>query len=350
MQVAAVILAAGSSSRFGDPKHEVRIGGRTMPDHVAFAAAEAGLSPVLVVTGPGTTLPGGALRVTNDDPAAGLSRSLRLGLAAVPVTADAAVVLLGDEPLVGEDAILEVVLAASDGAPIVATTWGDRIGPPVLVRRARFGLADRAGGDAGLGSLLRGEPDLRTVPATAAPVDIDTAADLDALAPACDGCGARYLRGPDNRATHPYMRSSPECWSAFSEVVAREFSLPAYGSLHRHTVDAYAVQHPGADARRERQSVAVHLVGLCHWLEHGLAADQLTPITQRLAAEPADWPRLAVPPPFALTVADLLPVANAAEHVALVRAWAAAAWDAYAAFHPLVRAWAQRALAGERVP
>lgn len=350
MQVAAVILAAGASSRFRDRKHEVRIAGRTMPAHVATAASAAGLSPVLVVAPTGAGVPPGALLVPNDDPASGISRSLALGLRSVPEHVGGAVVLLGDEPRVGADAILEVLVAASDGASLVATAWGDRLGPPVLLRRERFGLRDLATGDAGLGSLLRTQPGLVTVSATRAPIDVDTAADLDAAAPACGGCGARYFRGDEGGAIHEYMTSSPECWSAFSAVMAREFSQPGYGALHRHTVDAFAVQHPGADERRERQSVAVHLIGLCHWLEHGLAADQMTPITQRLTAEPADWPRLAVPPPFEFTVADLLPVASADEHLAVVRDWATAAWAAYAAFHPLVRAWAERALAGQRVP
>ena len=58
MQVAAVILAAGASTRFGSPKHEVRIGGRTMLEHVTDAARAAGLTPLVAVVPPDREVPG----------------------------------------------------------------------------------------------------------------------------------------------------------------------------------------------------------------------------------------------------------------------------------------------------
>ena len=106
--------------------------------------------------------------------------------------------------------------------------------------------------------------------------------------------------------THQYIGASPACWSAFGEVLAREFGDSEYGVVHRHTVDVYAVQHPGTDDRRERQSVAIHLVGLCHWLEHGLSAAELNPMTQELASSNADWPWLTPPDHYELTVLDVL--------------------------------------------
>ena len=50
---------------------------------------------------------------------------------------------------------------------------------------------------------------------------------------------------------------------------------------------------PVRTAGAQRQSVAVHLVGLCHWLEHGLTAAELNPMTQALASSKAG---LAVAP------------------------------------------------------
>jgi hypothetical protein len=130
---------------------------------------------------------------------------------------------------------------------------------------------------------------------------------------------------------------------AFGELVAREFGEAGYGQLHRHTVDVYAVQHPGDDSgRRQRQSVAVHLIGLCHWLEHGLSAAQLTTITQRLTGDTRDWPRLAPPADYDVTVPDLLPATDAAAHERLVRRWAESVWGAWSAHHIQVRAWAEQ--------
>ena len=98
MQVAAVILAAGSSTRFGSPKQLARIGGRTMLEAIAATADEAGLHPLLAVVPSAISVPPGVVPVINDAPEAGLSRSLQLGIRAVPVEADAARSGRGDHP------------------------------------------------------------------------------------------------------------------------------------------------------------------------------------------------------------------------------------------------------------
>lgn len=345
MKVAAVVLAAGAASRFGSPKLLQRIGSATLLEHVLALASECGLDPIVAVVPPRTALPDEVLGVVNDDPSAGISRSVRMGLAAVPPEADAALILLADEPTLPADAVLEVLVAAADHPDrIMAARAGERLGPPVLLPRASFGLADELGGDQGLGRVLRGRPDVIAVAIGAQPADIDTPADLDAVAPRCPGCGARFPANVDG-PTHAYMISSPGCWAAFTALVAREFDQAAYGSLHRHTVDAYAAQHPDHDDRRARQSVAVHLIGLCHWLEHGMPARVLTPITQALTAEPRDWPLLEPPAAYPITAVDVLAAATAEQHLRLVREWAEATWRAWSAHHDLIRAWAADALA-----
>jgi hypothetical protein len=104
------------------------------------------------------------------------------------------------------------------------------------------------------------------------------------------------------------------------------------------------VQHPGTDDRRQRQSVALHLIGLCHWLEHGLEMERLNAITQRLANSDRDWPRLDPPAAYPMTVVDVLQARDGPEHVRLVRAWAETTWDAWSRVHALVRTWAQESL------
>lgn len=182
MQVAAVILAAGSSTRFGSPKQLARVGHRTMLGAVAAAADHAGLHPILAVMPPTLPVPPGVVPVINDEPEAGLSRSLRLGIAAVPVEADAAVILLGDQPTIEASLIREVVGAASPERPIVATDADGVLAPPVLLMRAAFDVVDRLRGDVGLRSMLdRRRESVRTVQVARHEPDVDTPADLEAL-------------------------------------------------------------------------------------------------------------------------------------------------------------------------
>ena len=157
-----------------------------MLERVVETAREAGLAPIIAVVPPGLAVPPGATPEINANPAAGISSSIRLGLAAVPPDVEAAVILLGDEPMVSTAAIGEVLAAAATGTAIVAARAGDRIGPPVHLRRPLFALADALEGDEGLNRLIRAHPEARLVDLPSAPVDIDTPADLDALADMLD--------------------------------------------------------------------------------------------------------------------------------------------------------------------
>ncbi len=340
--IAAVILAAGASSRFGSPKAAARIGSRTLVQIAVDTATAAGFAPVIVVAPSSMDVPQSATAVRNDAPTAGMSRSLQLGIRAVPADADAAVVVLADQPTVEVDH-LHALDGWRGGTPVVATRSEGILGPPVLLERDAFGLVDDLHGDRGLRDLLRSDPSLVTPVDHAAIPDIDAPDDLARITEACPGCGARYLPQAVDEA-HPYIGASPACWAAFGELLAREFGNPAYGRVHRHTVDVYAVQHPGKDDRRQRQSVALHLIGICHWLEHGLEMDRLNTITQRLASEDRPWPWLDPPTAFPMTVGHVLVARDGPEHVGLVRRWAEVTWDAWADVRALVRDWAEETL------
>ncbi len=343
--MAAVILAAGSSSRFGSPKAAVRIGSRTMLQVVADVATAAGLDPLIVVAPSSLLVPATADHVPNDAPERGMSRSLQLGLAAVPPDAEAALVLLADQPTV-DVKLLRSLDGWRGATPIVATRTDGVLGPPVLIEREGFALANQVGGDVGLRDLLRSDPSLVTAVDHEPLPDVDTAEDLEAITERCPGCGARYLPQVVDEA-HPYIGASAACWAAFGEVLAREFGNVTFGRVHRNTVDVYAVQHPGTDARRERQSVALHLIGICHWLEHDLEMERLNAITQRLANADRDWPWLDPPSGYPMTVVHLLEARDGPEHLALVRRWAEATWDAWSAHREIVRAWARDAMASD---
>jgi CTP:molybdopterin cytidylyltransferase MocA len=342
MKIAAVILAAGASTRFGPPKASVRIGSRTLLQVVIDTATGAGLSPVIVVAPSTLPVPENVDAVINDTPELGMSRSLKLGISAVPADAEAAVILLADQPTVDVEH-LQTLDGWRGGAPIVATRSDGVIGPPALLEREAFGLVHGLSDDAGLRDLIRADASLVTPVDHPTLPDVDTAEDLERITEACIGCGARYLPQVLDE-THPYIGASPACWSTFGEVLAREFGDISFGRVHRQTVDVYAVQHPGTDERPQRQSVALHLVGLCHWLEHGVEFDRLNAMTQRLANEDRPWPWLTPPPGYPMTVADLLVARDGAEHVGLVTRWAETTWQAWAAHHETVRGWAREAL------
>ena len=344
-RVAAVVLAAGASSRFGSPKQLASFAGGTMLDAVVATAQRAELDPIIVVAPSALPLPlpPGVVHIANDDPAAGLSRSLRLGLAAVPADS-AALILLGDQPTVTA-AHLGRLLGDRGSKAIVATAAAGVLAPPVLLEPAAFALAERAQGDRGLRDLLRSRPDdVAAIEVIRHPPDVDEPSDLEALAEACPGCGARYAPHATD-TTHAYIGASPACWAAFGELLAREFQDRAYGRVHRHTVDVYTVQHSGDDDRRQRQSVAIHLIGLCHWLEYGLDANGVIAATQAmLKRERPDWPWLEPPSEFEMTVRDVLAAESGEEHERLVRRWAETTWEAWGAHHDVVRGWAADAL------
>jgi hypothetical protein len=144
---------------------------------------------------------------------------------------------------------------------------------------------------------------------------------------------------------HKYMLSSPGCWGLYGSVLAWKDALAGGdGTTAQRIVDSYAVQHATNPDRRNRQSVAGHLMSLCASLEHGVGGVQL----RRMIG---DWTHreypLLVPRPaaFAVTVRD---VADAQEgsRLAVVDEWAACAWAAWSAHHDAVRSWLARALEG----
>ena len=101
----------------------------------------------------------------------------------------------------------------------------------------------------------------------------------------CTGCG---LVLPVREApSHAYLGSSPACWALYGEVLAREYSDPAYSRVHQLTVDTYAVQHPGVPARRSIQSVAVHLMTLCLVLEDGADPREGPKLHKRFVESPS---------------------------------------------------------------
>jgi molybdenum cofactor cytidylyltransferase len=191
MNVAAIVLAAGSASRFGGGKVLADLDGRPLLRHVVDAARAADLAPIVVVTPPSGALDaidlGDVRRVVNPHPEEGLSGSVRLGLRALlDDGAEAAVILPGDQPRV-RAAVIRALISAATDAPdagfVVPRYAADGSPHPLLVRRALWRLADELVGDRGFGPLLAAQRELiREVPVDGDNPDVDTRDDLRRLA------------------------------------------------------------------------------------------------------------------------------------------------------------------------
>lgn len=190
-RIAVIVLAAGRSTRMGVANKLLSvIDGTPMVRRVVEAALASKARPVLVVTGHQAGEVRAALAgldvafVDNPDYAAGLSTSLKAGVAAVPATAEGALVLLGDMPRITAGHIDRLIEAftAEQGRCICVPVHQGRRGNPVLWPSAFFGEMLQLQGDAGAKTLLATHADrVREVDlgTDAIFVDVDTP---DALA------------------------------------------------------------------------------------------------------------------------------------------------------------------------
>lgn len=136
------------------------------------------------------------------------------------------------------------------------------------------------------------------------------------------------------------MESSPACWAVYGELLAREYSDQAYFQVHRLSVDAYAVQHPGRPGPQAIQSVAVHLIRLCLLLERGLPMQRANDAMLK-ASEREDLYVWLEPPASrgSVTVTNVVLATSVDAHMAAVRRWAESAWQAWSAHHAIIRSW-----------
>jgi molybdenum cofactor cytidylyltransferase len=166
--IAAIVLAAGTSGRWGDGnKLLAEVAGKPLVEHAARAALDAGCDPVLVVTGNEraeieAALAGLPVRVVhNPDFARGLATSVRNGVAAVPRNSVAVVVLLGDMPWVRAGHVRRLCERFDPERPrVLVPEWQGRRGNPVLWPRQLFAELAALEGDRGGRQLLARHPDL----------------------------------------------------------------------------------------------------------------------------------------------------------------------------------------------
>jgi molybdenum cofactor cytidylyltransferase len=186
--LSGIVLAAGASTRMGTPKQLLPLAGRPLLAHALAAAADSRLDEIVLVLGSAAAeilaavaLPARVRAITVPDPGAGQSASLRAGLRAAAAHADAAAVLLGDQPRVSAALIDEVARAfLAGGRPAARPVWTDGHGAPVpghpvFLARALWPEAERLTGDAGARALFAARPErlLEVRLAGEPPADVD---------------------------------------------------------------------------------------------------------------------------------------------------------------------------------
>ena len=179
-----VLLAAGRSERFGDigAKLEHEFLGRPLGLHVAVALEDLPFRERIAVTGR-ARLDYAAHRfrvMPNDDPAAGMASSIRIGVGCARAQGAAAVLIaLADMPRVTAAHIHRLFDAAKDGDAVVASSDGRDPKPPALFGAERFDLLLSLEGADGARDLVRSGRHVVTSPAEL--IDVDTPEDLKRL-------------------------------------------------------------------------------------------------------------------------------------------------------------------------
>ena len=163
MRVVAILLAAGSSARFGGQKLLTPWRGRLLYEHALDALlASPAVAEALVVVQPGFAVPPPRPRcrfVANPDHEEGMGSSLRVGVRAAPADADAYLVALADMPRITPALIASLVTChEAAGKPIVVPVCGGRRGHPVMIRAGLREALLAVTGDAGAREILSAHP------------------------------------------------------------------------------------------------------------------------------------------------------------------------------------------------
>lgn len=161
-RVSAILLAAGSSDRFGRPKQLLDVQGKKIIQIALESLLRSRVSEIVVVLGYAREqireyLEGYPVKaVENLQYRKGQSSSIKRGLESISQEAEAALFMLSDTPLV-DHKIIDLVIGKYEetGSPIVAPFYGEKRGHPVLFSRELFGELKALEGDVSGSGVIR---------------------------------------------------------------------------------------------------------------------------------------------------------------------------------------------------
>ena len=194
MSFAALILAAGSSSRLGSPKQLLPWGEGPLLQHVVGQIRSFGLEEIWVVIGHETDAIleqvdfGGASVVVNDEYTEGIASSMRVGLDTLTreSRADKVLIAMGDQPDLRPDVVAELLqIAKREKRPAIVPKYRYTWANPVIIDRSLWARLMSLEGDAGAQRLLQAHPEwvkevwFEHLP----PRDVDTEQDVGELQP-----------------------------------------------------------------------------------------------------------------------------------------------------------------------
>jgi molybdenum cofactor cytidylyltransferase len=181
-----VILAAGESSRLGQPKQNLLVEGQTLLQRAVDTARKANCGLIVVVLGANAARIDPITGVTtlyNEDWAEGMASSIRTGINSISknISVDKVIILLCDQPFVTTELLNTLIdKQAETGRPIVACTYGGTTGVPALFDRAFFAELLLLQGHEGAKKILTEQAaNIATVPFERGNIDIDTPEDYE---------------------------------------------------------------------------------------------------------------------------------------------------------------------------
>ena len=191
VKIGGLLLAAGGSSRLGQPKQLLQFNSKTLLRHAAEAMAASICDPVFVVLGAETARSAeeieglSVFQCLNENWKSGMSSSIKVGIAKLVEIApeiDAVLISLCDQPFVTAEMLNRFCEKfAASGSNVVAAKYNGVAGVPALFSRELFGDLTRLDGDKGARDLIRGRSDIATVDLPEAAFDIDTPDDASKL-------------------------------------------------------------------------------------------------------------------------------------------------------------------------